>query len=33
MKHKPVRIFLLRRTLFAAVCTLALAAAIFYITL
>ena len=33
MKYKPVRIFLLRRTLIAAVCTLALAAAIFYITL
>ena len=33
MKRKPVRIFLLRRTLIAAVCTLALAAAIFYITL
>ena len=33
MKYKPVRIFLLRRALIAAVCTLALAAAIFYITL
>ncbi len=33
MKYKSVRVFLLRRAFVAAACTLALAAAIFYITL
>ena len=33
MKYKSVRVFLLRRAIVAAACTLVLAAAIFYVTL